>query len=295
MDATGIVTVLEDNARVYTTANGAGTSQLLAFNTQWKYGAITTDSQNRTWFNVGANQWVCETEVGAKISSAVQVSGICTVAASGATVQRSPNGSPSGKHLGANEQYRYSTKVTDAWGLVWFHVGYAEWVNTREVFDGNGPSTGSNIVSVAKSLLGYFTYAQVHGESYIGSIANPIRTGQTDCSGFVWLVLAKTNHSVPANMQWYTGSMEGDAKGAHNWLKQISTSEARAGDIIIMNLGAGAGNNGHTAILTGNWAGNNTPIIEMGGGIEGVNESTIGYAFSSLINGGASSVLARPV
>ncbi|QAR77676.1 hypothetical protein EQH94_16850 (plasmid) [Lactiplantibacillus plantarum] len=41
-------------------------------------------------------------------------------------------------------------------------------------------------------------------------------------------------------------------------------SEAKAGDIVIMNQGEGSGNNGHTAILTEDWHGNQTRIIESG-------------------------------
>ena len=58
----------------------------------------------------------------------------------------------------------------------------------------------SEIVNKAKKLLGYFTYQQSHGVSYIGSIDNPNRDGVTDCSGFVWLVLAQAGYKVPDNM-----------------------------------------------------------------------------------------------
>ncbi len=149
------------------------------------------------------------------------------------------------------------------------------------------PQANSDIVSVAKSLLGYFTYQLIHGEAYIGSVANPDRNGVTDCSGYVWLVLAKAGYRVPANMQWYTGSMTADARGAHQWLQEIAPEQSKAGDIIIYNVGGGAGANGHTAILLEPYRGNDTQIIQMGsdGRFSGVNTSTMGYSFGSLLGG----------
>ncbi|MGH1751544.1 phage tail spike protein [Enterococcus raffinosus] len=149
------------------------------------------------------------------------------------------------------------------------------------------PQANSDIVSVAKSLLGYFTYQLIHGEAYIGSVANPDRNGVTDCSGYVWLVLAKAGYRVPANMQWYTGSMTADARGAHQWLQEIAPEQSKAGDIIIYNVGGGAGANGHTAILLEPYRGNDTQIIQMGGDgrFSGVNTSTMGYSFGSLLGG----------
>lgn len=149
------------------------------------------------------------------------------------------------------------------------------------------PQANTDIVSVAKSLLGYFTYQLIHGEAYIGSIANPDRNGVTDCSGYVWLVLAKAGYRVPANMQWYTGSMTSDARGAHQWLQEIAPEQSKAGDIIIYNVGGGAGANGHTAILLETYRGNDTQIIQMGGDgrFSGVNTSTMGYSFGSLLGG----------
>ena len=166
-------------------------------------------------------------------------------------------------------------------------------------------SSDSNIVNYGKSLLGYFTYEQVHGVSNIGSVASPSKSGVTDCSGFVWLVLAHLGYKVPADMQWYTGSMEEDAKGAHQYLKEIKSSEAGAGDIVIVNTGDSSGSSGHTAILTDKWQSkpdqsNQTPIIQEGGegGDGGVNEGHFADSFSVLLNGqyGSYSItFARPV
>lgn len=156
-------------------------------------------------------------------------------------------------------------------------------------------SSDNNIVKTAQKMLGYFYYVQSHPSSDLGSdLKNPNRSGGTDCSGFVWLTLNKAGYKVPANMAWFTGSMASDAKGAHKYLKQINPSDANAGDIVIVNQGSGAGNNGHTAILLGKWQGKDTKIIEEGGDLTGhVNESTFGTSFSTLLDGG-DVVLARP-
>lgn len=157
-------------------------------------------------------------------------------------------------------------------------------------------SADGNIVDVAKSLLGYFHYGQVHGVSNIGSVDHPNKGGTTDCSGFVWLVLTKAGCKTPANMGWFTGTMAADAKGPHQWLQQINPNDAQAGDVIICNEGSGAGNAGHTAILEEGWKGGNTKVIEEGGsgGSGGVNESNVSMAFGSLFTNGET-VIARPI
>lgn len=164
--------------------------------------------------------------------------------------------------------------------------GYAQaWYDKFKDLEVTQPN--NDIVSIARSWLGWFYYVQLHPSSDLGNLNNPNKSGGTDCSGFVWLVLNKAGYRVPNNMQWYTGSMTSDARGSRNWLTEISESQSRAGDIIIYNQGDGAGNNGHTAILLEAYKGNATQIIEMGGDsrYSGVNISTIGYAFGSLLSG----------
>lgn len=163
-------------------------------------------------------------------------------------------------------------------------------------------SVASDIVGIAKSLLGYFSYEQVHGESYIGSVESPNRSGTTDCSGFVWLVLKKAGYKVPDNMAWFTQTMEDDAKGKHQWLQEISSSEAKAGDIVIVNTGDGSGSNGHTAILEEDWKSgspkdNDTKIIQEGGegGSGGVNEGTFKHSFMGLLDGSYSLTFAKAI
>lgn len=153
-----------------------------------------------------------------------------------------------------------------------------------------------NIIKTAKSMKGYFKYGQSHPSADLGTnLKNPNKSGTTDCSGFIWLTLNKAGYKVPTNMGWFTGTMASDAKGSHQYLKQISENDAKAGDIVIVNQGAGAGNNGHTAFITENWHGKNTKIIEEGGDTTGhVNESTFGTAFYSLLSG-SDVTLARPI
>lgn len=162
--------------------------------------------------------------------------------------------------------------------------------------DSDTTDNASDLVKSAKTMKGYFYYIQSHPSSDLGSdLKNPNKTGGTDCSGFVWLAMNKAGYKVPANMGWFTGSMASDAKTTHQYLKEITPSQAKAGDIVIVTQGIGAGNNGHTAILLEKWQGKNTKIIQEGGDSTGhVNESVFGTAFSSLLNGGEI-VLARPV
>ena len=155
--------------------------------------------------------------------------------------------------------------------------------------------SGGSLVKSAASMKGDFYYVQTHPSPDLGNdLKNPNKTGGTDCSGFVWLALNKAGYKVPANMGWFTGTMASDAKGSHQYLKQISENDAQAGDIVIVNQGIGAGNNGHTAILLDKWQGRATKIIEQGGTGDKVNESTFGTAFYSLLNGG-DVTLARPI
>lgn len=162
--------------------------------------------------------------------------------------------------------------------------------------DTDNTGNASDLVKSARTMKGDFYYIQSHPSSDLGhDLKNPIKTGGTDCSGFVWLAMHKAGYKVPANMGWFTGSMASDAKGAHQYLKAISPANAKAGDIIIVNQGAGAGNNGHTAILTEKWQGKATKIIQEGGDTTGhVNEGRFGTSFATLLNGG-DVTLARPV
>ncbi|MFI3618587.1 serine hydrolase [Enterococcus avium] len=141
-----------------------------------------------------------------------------------------------------------------------------------------------DILEVAKSLLGYFSYSQENRTSF-GDPMNPKKGGRADCSSFVWLVLTKAGYKTP-QVAWATPTMTSDARGAKQYLQEIPESEAKAGDIIVVNLGAGFGNDGHTAILAENWHGNTTKIIEMGGyGADSVHEGQIDTSFGYLLAG----------
>jgi len=144
-------------------------------------------------------------------------------------------------------------------------------------------------------MKGWFYYVQSHPSSDLGSdLKHPSKSGGTDCSGFVWLALNKAGYNVPANMGWYTMTMAQDAKGSHKYLKEVKSSDAKAGDVVIVNVGSGVSNNGHTAILLEDWKGRSTKIIEQGGGGDKVNESTVANAFYPALEGGEM-VLARPI
>lgn len=162
-------------------------------------------------------------------------------------------------------------------------------------------SSSSNLLNIAKKLLGYFTYSMGNRRDVakngdlnsLKSVADVKKDGQTDCSGFVWLCSKLGGYNVPANMGWFTVPMQSDARGPHKWLKEVPESQAKAGDIVICGSGAGAG--GHTAILAENWHGDDTKIIQEGGqgGGGGVNEGTFGLSFGSM--GNNNRVFAEPV
>lgn len=154
---------------------------------------------------------------------------------------------------------------------------------------------GGEITEIAKSWIGWFKYLQLHPSPDLGSdFKNPNKEGSTDCSGYVWLVLNKAGCKVPPNMGWYTMSMENDAKGSQQYLKEVSESEATAGDVVIVNVGGGAGSNGHTGILAEKWTGNGTKIYQQGGSQSSVNNDAFGSSFTSLLNGGTVT-FARPI
>lgn len=155
----------------------------------------------------------------------------------------------------------------------------------------------SSVLAAAKKYIGWFHYPSpiAHNLAMIGGSAkNPDKEGYTDCSGLVWLALENAGCKVPPDMGWFTGSMTADARGAKQWLSAVSENEADAGDVVIVNLGGGAGASGHTAILAEKWHGNNTKIVQMGGNGSITNEDTFQNSFLSLLNGG-DVCFARPI
>lgn len=175
-----------------------------------------------------------------------------------------------------------------------------------------GQPADGNIVTTAKNLIGYFTYENLHGVKYVSNkgeiktLSDVNKNGVTDCSGFVWLVLKLAGYKVPADMAWYTGSMEKDATGEQMYLKRVDISDAKAGDIVIVNMNgtSGAGANGHTLILTSDPVGissgdellkSNVSVVQEGGGSHGgVNESTMRESFGQNWWGNSSVIIARP-
>lgn len=163
--------------------------------------------------------------------------------------------------------------------------------------DDAAEGSGGPLLSIAKSLLGYFKYSQATRTRF-GTIAHPNKNGTTDCSGFVWICMKKAGYPVPSYM-FSTPVMESDAKGAHHYLKQIKPGQVRPGDVVIVNEGGGSGNSGHTAIVTTKYKGPhgyNTGIIQMTGpeGAGGVGKSTFRNGFLSLLGSGRVT-WARPV
>lgn len=154
--------------------------------------------------------------------------------------------------------------------------------------NGGSGEGSSDMVSIAKKLLGYFTYSYAR-PVLPATMSNPNshdvgdvrRDGTTDCSGFVWLVCYLAGYKVPSG-GWYTGSMYTDATGPHQYLKQVDESSAKAGDIVVCGGPASSGQGGHTAILAENWHGKDTKIINEGGGGDNVNEHTFAWSFGSL-------------
>ena len=143
---------------------------------------------------------------------------------------------------------------------------------------------GGDILEVARGLIGYFSYSQER-RTQLGTVETPNKNGFADCSSFVWFVLKKAGYKTP-QVPWATPSMTSDSRGTKQYLQEISESEAKAGDILVVNLGAGFGNDGHTCILAENWHGNTTKIIEMGGyGADSVHEGQVDTSFGYLLSG----------
>lgn len=156
--------------------------------------------------------------------------------------------------------------------------------------------SNSKIVDEGRKYLNWFYYVLDHSIGAFGDWDSPSKTAGTDCSGFIWFVLHKVgSYKIPENMQWYTGSMEADAKGQHQWLQEIPAKEAKAGDIVIVNTGSGAGGDGHTAFLTEDWHGKDTKIIQQGGMGGSVNEAKYGESFMRLLTQNHTETFARPI
>lgn len=172
----------------------------------------------------------------------------------------------------------------------------------------NTEGNSGSIVDTARKMNGWFHYSQGNrynfmkdGKNYkeLKSIDQINKDGNTDCSGFVWLVLKICGYKVPET-PWTTPIQESDATGAHQYLQKIDPKDAKPGDVIVVNEGGGSGSMGHTAILTENWKGYDTKCINEGGDDEtvfhndGVCEDTIQRQFGSLVDNGRVTI-ARPI
>lgn len=138
----------------------------------------------------------------------------------------------------------------------------------------------NRMINNARHLLGYFRYGSGGLRTSYGNWRHPRKHGRTDCSGFVWLVMKKSGARV-GNWPFFTMPMENDAKRSHRYLRRISAKSIRPGDVVIVNVKNGLGNNGHAAIVDGKYDGWDTQIIEMGGDSNGpVHRSTLGGSLS---------------
>ena len=155
--------------------------------------------------------------------------------------------------------------------------------------------SNSDIVNEAMKWENHFIYGQVRDLGQFKDWLNPPKGVPTDCSGFVWFVLNKLGYDMPPNMQMATPLMESDAKGEHKYFEEVPMKDAKAGDIIVVNVGGGSGNDGHTGILQEDWDGassvasSKTKIIDMHGpiGAQGPSKDHIvSEAMGSLLTGG---------
>lgn len=151
----------------------------------------------------------------------------------------------------------------------------------------NTVSDSSDIAKNAEAMVGYFVghYLQNHNPSLVSdnndgndwSVADVKKDGYTDCSGFVWTVLKVSGFKVPAGMAWNTATMATDAKGNHQYLKEIDKKNAKAGAIV---TAGGTGNAGHTVILAEDWHGDDTLCYSMGSD-DGVVKRAYKYVMAS--------------
>lgn len=182
-----------------------------------------------------------------------------------------------------------STSNYDSWASTSSRYNLSEtWIDNT--------SSKNKMIKNAIKLLGYFHYGSGSLRTQYGSIAKPNKKGYTDCSSFVWLVMRKTGYYKAGSWPFYTKSMEIDAHKNHRYLRQIKPSEAKAGDIVIANVGNGLGNNGHTAILDGPYNGWDTQIIQEGGddGTGPVHRSHLGDSLGEYLMAGKITY-ARPI
>lgn len=201
-------------------------------------------------------------------------------------------------YMASNQLDAYATRMKKGYSL-W--TGKSTVSGSAQVADLAATDTGENcdnssnsddnfrasgdILKEAKKWIGQFSYSSHRSAN--AHWKHPSKTDTTDCSGFVWLVLKRAGYKVPSQT-WATPGMETDARKNQKYLKQISSKNAKKGDILIVNVGGGMGQSGHTAILTEDWHGDNTKIIEMGGDStkSGVNVSTVARSFTSLLGSG---------
>lgn len=153
--------------------------------------------------------------------------------------------------------------------------------------DSKQTSSSSDVAENAEKMVGYFVghYQQTHKASLVSdksedadwSVGDIKKDGYTDCSGFVWTVLKTSGCKVPKNMSWNTATMATDAKGKHEYLKEIDKKDAKKGAIV---TAGGTGDSGHTVILAEDWHGDDTQVYSMGSD-KGVIKRAYKYVMAS--------------
>lgn len=152
-----------------------------------------------------------------------------------------------------------------------------------------------DLLPIAKSLLGYFTYGTDDERTDWDDWEHPKKDGHADCSSFVWLVMKHAGCKV-GDEPFSTPEMEQDAKGDHEFFKEVTAADSQAGDAIIINIGVGYGPDGHTGILLEPYHGPATKIIEMGGDDHGsVHIANVQDSFGDKMLSEGRMTLAQPL
>lgn len=167
-----------------------------------------------------------------------------------------------------------------------------KWDSKSESKSSKASGNNSDVLEIAEEFEGHMSYSQPM-RTNLGTPEKPDKSGNADCASFVWLMLGNAGYEIPKT-PYTTVTMADDAKGDNQFLEEIDKDEAGPGDVVIVNMGSGTGNNGHTAILLEDWQGKDTDIIQIGGVEDKVNKDQFGTSFMSLLSG-SETTLASPV
>ncbi|WP_035456366.1 C40 family peptidase, partial [Agrilactobacillus composti] len=194
------------------------------------------------WYNVGADQFVNDTEVSESVKSVTPKEGTVTITtADKAVLQHSVNGRTiDGRDpLEVGSQWHYTEVAVDAWNQNNYDLGDNQWVQGAYTDDPEG-SSGKRAAFLQKAIdLGT-------GRGY--SESSNLRNGPDyyDCSGLVWASLQQFGIDI--------GDVSWDQFSATT---AIDASEAVPGDLVFY----GPTGHDHVGIFSGNgqmWNAENT-------------------------------------